>query len=126
MFRRPNRWQVWIYRLVKSEGGSGPNGIQVNLVGQVDKELRNEKTVELKENSVDEKNTSYQGPFKLLRTMVKDEFVDVPGTSSIKSTTTNSIYHPQPLSSPSPAASSTLLAAQIQASTSATSVNIAD
>lgn len=60
-----------------SEGGGGPNGIQVNPVGQVE-ELRNGKAVELKEDLVD----SYQGAFTS-RNVVKNEVVDVSGTSSI-------------------------------------------
>ena len=96
------------------EGGGGPNGIQVNPVGQVE-ELRNGKAVELKNDSVD----SYQGAFTS-RNVVKNEVVDVSGTSSIKPTTINGIYHPQPSSSPPPGPLSTLFVARIQADASAT------
>ena len=96
------------------EGGGGPNGIQVNPVGQVE-ELRNGKAVELKNDSLD----SYQGAFTS-RNVVKNEVVDVSGTSSIKPTTINGIYHPQPSSSPPPGPLSTLFVARIQADASAT------
>ena len=99
-----------------SEAEGGPNGIQVNSVGQVDEESRNGKTGELKKDSVD----PYQGASTLSRNMIKDEVVDVPGTSSIKATTINGIYHPEPSSSPPPAPLSTLLVPRIQADTSAT------
>ena len=98
----------------RSEGG-GPNGIQVNPVGQVDEESCNGKTVELKEDLVD----SYQGAFTS-QNMVKDEVVEVSVTSSIKPTRINGIYHPQPSSSPPPGPLSSLLVARNQASTSAT------
>jgi hypothetical protein len=88
----------------------------VNPVGQVDEESCYEKTVELKEDSVD----SHQGAFTLLQNMVNDEAVDAQGTSSIKPITINGIYHPQPSSSPPPAPLSTILVARIQANTSAT------
>jgi hypothetical protein len=100
----------------RREGGGSPNGIQVNPVGQVDEESRNGKAVELKEDSVD----SRQNASTLSRNMVKDEVVEVPGTSSMKPTTVNGIYHPQPSSPPLPAPLSTLLVARIQADTSAT------
>jgi hypothetical protein len=103
----------------RREGGDDPNGIPVNLVGQVDEELRNGK-VELKEDSVDDKDdSSYQGASTLSLNMVKDEVVDVPGISSLKPTTTNGIYLPQLSSSQPPAPLSTLLVARIQPSTSA-------
>ena len=101
--------------LDRREGRGGPNGIQVNPLGQVDEEF-NGKTVELKEDSVN----SFQGASALSRNMVKDEVIEVPGTSSIKPTTINGIYHPQPSSSPPPASLSTFLVARIQADTSAT------
>ena len=60
-------------------------------MGQVDEELRNGKAVELEEDLVD----SYQGAFTLSPNVVKNEVVDVSGTSSsIKRTTINGIYHP--------------------------------
>ena len=99
-----------------SEGGRRPNGIQVNPVALVDEELRNGKAVELKEDSID----SYQGAFTLSRNVVKNEIVDVSGTSSIKPTAINSTYHPQRSSSPPHGPLSTLLEARIQADTSAT------
>ena len=99
----------------KSEGGGGPNGIQVNTVEQVDEELRNGKAVDLKEDSVD----SYQGAFTS-GNVVKNEVVDVSGTSSIKPTTINGIHLPQPPSSPPPGHLSTLLVVRNPADTSAT------
>ena len=102
--------------LARSEGGGGPNGIQANSVGQVDEESRNGKTIELKKDSVD----SYQGASTLSRNMVKNEVIDVPGTSSIKPTTINGVYYPQPSSSPSPDPLTTLLVARMQAGNSAT------
>ena len=104
----------------KSEIGDDPNGIQMNPVGRVDEESRNGKRVELKEDLVDEKDSLFQGASTLLQNMVKDEVVDLPGTSSTVPTTINGIYHPQPSSSPPPSPLSTLLVARIQASTSAT------
>jgi hypothetical protein len=100
-----------------SEGGRRPNGIQVNPVGvgQVDDESRNAKAVELKAR--EDLADSYQDAFTLSRNVVKNEIV---GTSSIKPTAINGIYHPQPSSSPPPGPLSTLLEACIQADTSAT------
>ena len=100
----------------RSESGGGPNGIQVN---PMDEESRNGKTVELKEDSLHVKDSSYQDASTMSRNMVKDEVVDVPETSSTKPTAINGIYHPQPSSSP-PSPLSTLLVARIQSGTSAT------
>lgn len=71
-----------------SEGGGVPNGIQANLVVE---ESRNRKAVELKENPVD----SYQGALTLSRNVLKDEVVDVSGTSTLRSmaSTTHSHHH---------------------------------
>ena len=55
------------------KGGGGPNGIQVNPVGQVE-ELRNGKAMELKYDLVDLVD-SYQGAFTS-RNVVKIEVVD--------------------------------------------------
>ena len=54
----------------RSEGGGDSNGIQVNPARQVDEDSRNGNTVELKEDLVNEKDSSYQGASTLLRNMV--------------------------------------------------------
>ena len=104
---------------VKSE--TGPNG-----VGRADRESTNEKAVvdginglevkaaELKEDLVDDlkKDSPYYGASALPPSVVKDEVVDVPETSSLKPTSTNGYHDPSP-----PPAPPTLLA-RIQAGTS--------
>ena len=95
---------------IRSESGAGPNGIQANQVERADGESSDGKTVvdevevkavDLGEHAADDLRK--QGTPRLSRNMVKDEVVDVPGTSLIKPTATNGCHHPSPPLAPVPA-----------------------
>ena len=99
---------------IRSEGGAGPNEIQVNQVGPANGESSNGKlgvdginrvgvkAVDLEEGDLMDglgKDSLYQSASTL---SVKKEVVDEPGTSSIKPAATNG-YHSSPPPHPVPA-----------------------